>query len=461
MTKLPFVSTRFFVPSEWVEQETLDLLLTVQPRGREGENPPAPIPIYDDESYEGYIGVPIDWGLRVYGDRELYDDRTVNGTSFNPPLRPDPYHPSVHDPEAQKTFMEDMLDATDAHYTVLAQAATGTGKTVVALRTAAELGKSTLVIVPTKVIARQWVDAAVNLLGMDRKDIGMVSGAKCPYDKPLCVGTVRSVSSKDYPTEFYHAFGLVIWDEVHRYASPKWSATLYMFPSAHKLALSATVGKRKDQADAVYLHQFGDSRVTSASEALPCKVHVMKYTASGRVYSGDDRHYALKALQNDDTRNLLLLKLMSSLYSHGRNVLAVGESIGHIEGLVGSLIDMGVPKGDVGQFTAQHTTEKGTRAPTDTEYLDWCKRVPRIVLGTYGMLKEGADVPRWDAGVELTPRTEATQLLGRVRRPFENKASALWYSILDARFGMFHGFLKSRQRDYYADPQITVIRHDN
>lgn len=459
MTKTPFISTRFFVPDEWVSQTVLETQLLVYPQSRRDDEPKPPIPLYDAESYPGYIGLPIDWGIRTYGHRAEIEDRTVRGRAFDPPSRPDPFHPNVLDPHAQQQFMDDMLDALDEDYAVMAVAPPGSGKTVVGLNTAAELGRSTLIIAPLQRIANQWIKGAQDFLGMKRSEIGLVQGPKCEYDRRLCVGIINSITAKDYPPEFYHAFGTVIWDEVHRFGSQRFSQSIAMFPAAYKIAMTATPDERKDGAADVYLRYFGKGQVVSTSASLPCKVHVLRYTKKGDIFGEDDHNVALQCLTRDRVRNELLVRIILKLYEHGRTILGMGESIDHIEMIGQMLKERGIPDAEVGQFTGEHTDERGIRVKTGDDYLDWCKEKPRIILATKGMMKLGVDVPRLDAGVELTPLADATQALGRVRRPLEGKEQALWYSILDTRFGMYYGFYQARKKDYREDDQIRVIEH--
>lgn len=459
MTKQPFISTRLFVPDEWVSQTVLETQLLVYPQSKRDDEPKPPIPLYDVESYAGYIGLPIDWGIRTYGDRMDIEDRTVQGRAFDPPERPDPNHPSVLDPEAQAQFMKDLLYAMEDDYAVLAVAPPGSGKTVVGLNTAAELGRSTLVIAPLQRIADQWIKGAQQFLGLKRSEIGIIQGPKCEYDKRFCVGIINSISTKDYPMEFYHAFGTVIWDEVHRFGSQKFSQSVAMFPSAYKLAMTATPDGRKDGAQDVYLKYFGRGQVVSDTASLPCKVHVMRYTKKGAIFGEDDHTTALKCLTRDRVRNEYLVRIILKLYEHNRTILGLGESIDHIEMIGEMLREKGIPDGEIGQFTGEHTDERGIRVKTSDDYLDWCKEKPRIILATTGMMKLGVDVPRLDAGVELTPLSDATQALGRVRRPLEGKGTALWYSLIDTRFGMYYGFYQARKKEYRADPQIKVIEH--
>ena len=46
----------------------------------------------------------------------------------------------------------------------------------------------------------------------------------------------------------------------------------------------------------------------------------------------------------------------------------------------------------------------------------------------------GVDVPWLDAGIDLTPRTEPEQVLGRVRRQYDGKKMAHWFSPVDKGF---------------------------
>lgn len=459
MSKKPFISTRLFVPDTWVDEVTIKTQLTIYPKVRHGDEPRDPIPVYDMDSYPGYIGVPISWGMKVYGNREEVEDRTVLGRAFDPPERPDPNHPSVREPDAQARFMDEMLDANVDHYSSLGVAPPGTGKTVVGLNTAAELGRSTLVIVPLQRLAKQWIETAVNVLGMKRSEIGIVQGPKCQYDKKLCIGIINSVAKKEYDPEFYHAFGTVIWDELHKYGSQMFSNSIAMFPARYKIGLTATPEARKDGTAPVYMTYFGGNQVTSEATSVPAKVHVMRYKKTGRIFGDDDRNLMLRCLQSDHVRNDVLTRIMCQLYDHGRNILGIGHSVDHIEYLIECLVEAGVPRGDIGQFTAEHNLEDGTRKKTSDEYLDWCKETPAILLATTQMMTLGVDVPRLDAGLELTPRTDGIQPLGRVRRPYPDKEMALWYSLVDTRFGMLQGYYKARKKEWREDPQIKVIEH--
>ena len=80
--------------------------------------------------------------------------------------------------------------------------------------------------------------------------------------------------------------------------------------------------------------------------------------------------------------------------------------------------------------------------------LDRIKRESLIIFATYGMMKEGQDVPRLNAGIDATPRSDGEQAIGRVRRPYTGAPNAVWYTIKDQGHPVLARWSKSRIRDY-------------
>lgn len=68
--------------------------------------------------------------------------------------------------------------------------------------------------------------------------------------------------------------------------------------------------------------------------------------------------------------------------------------------------------------------------PSKEEY-QWIEDEAQIVLATYGIFKEGIDVSRLDWGIELSPRKDVTQAVGRVLRIKKGKKTPAWYTIVD------------------------------
>ena len=73
----------------------------------------------------------------------------------------------------------------------------------------------------------------------------------------------------------------------------------------------------------------------------------------------------------------------------------------------------------------------------------------QLIFATYGMIKEGVDIPRLDGGIDATPRSDATQLIGRLRRPHVGKKSpALWVTLVDANCDRSLRYYQQRLVEY-------------
>ena len=74
----------------------------------------------------------------------------------------------------------------------------------------------------------------------------------------------------------------------------------------------------------------------------------------------------------------------------------------------------------------------------------------KILFATYGLAKEGLDIPRLDRLILASPhRDKATiiQAIGRIERKFENKSEPICYDLVDP-IQYFEGMYKSRKSFY-------------
>jgi len=74
----------------------------------------------------------------------------------------------------------------------------------------------------------------------------------------------------------------------------------------------------------------------------------------------------------------------------------------------------------------------------------------KVLFATYGLAKEGLDIPRLDRLVFASPhRDKATiiQSVGRIERKFENKVEPMCYDLVDP-IQYFENMYKSRKRFY-------------
>jgi superfamily II DNA or RNA helicase len=437
--------------------------LTFTPRrfGRQDTKVREPIAMYDDRSHPGYIGVPREWGLDTYPDVEIEDRRSF-GHPFAAPRLPSPDHPAVLDPVAQRRFMDEMLAMLEEFQSGGAHAGTGTGKTVVALRTAAKLGRTTLIIVHLERLMNQWVKEIHEKLGVPLDRIGIVQGEKCQFEgKDVVVAMVPSLCSRRYPDEFYRWPGTVIYDEAHKMGSAEFARSVVMFPAVYKLALSAT-WNRKDGGHIIFEVHVGPVRVVSEAEALPMDVYVVDYNAGKRVSAGGKNAHATLALllARDNRRNEMIARQLVIAYQRGRTMLAVSDRTEQLQMIRNRVIALGVPEEETGLFVSQKYVmiddpqakggKRKSKSKIDPAELARAQSKGRLIFATYGMMTEGIDIPRLDGGMDLTPRGQATQLVGRIRRPLPGKRRPIWMTIRDTCSVMALGYFKARLKDYLS-----------
>ncbi len=111
---------------------------------------------------------------------------------------------------------------------------TGAGKSWVALKIMEEIGKSTLIVLPTIALMNQWYDLLCNSFGLE---VGILGGG---YHE------VRDVTVTTYDSAYRHIdhygdrFGLLIFDEVHHLPSQTYTHIAEMSLAPHRLGLTAT-----------------------------------------------------------------------------------------------------------------------------------------------------------------------------------------------------------------------------
>lgn len=427
--------------------------------------------LYNDRRDQKMIGVPQYFGRQKYHYLDVVDQTSPGEEMTGVTRLPDPDHPSVLEPERQAAFMEEMESVAREQRFFMAVAPAGSGKTVTGLRTAAVLGRKTLVVVHTKRIRDQWIEGAQAHLGMPRERIGEVGDGRCVWrDRDLVVAMVQTLSRspRKLDDELYESFGTMIVDEVHKIGAPIFSQVAWQFPAAVRFGLTAT-DKRKDQGDKVYRWHLGPVMVRSQQTNLPIEVWPVHYDAGNFRIWGDTHSARMKCLTLDRRRNTLVARIVQKMYNGGRQTIVVSESIEHLQALMGICRELGVPEQDMGQFTDKvyYSDEVETEGRVQqvrkyrhqpTNRLKTILDERQVVFATYGMMKEGVDVPRLDAGIDATPRSDAEQLVGRIRRPFAGKkAPVIWVTPVDARCDRALRYYQHRLLDY--DRSGAEVKH--
>lgn len=392
------------------------------------------------------IGLPIDWAVEnIPGAADgALTDSTSRGKRIEIPRLPDPLHPKA--PPGQDKFFEDINHQTRFHFTCLAQAGTGSGKTVAALNAIGHARLTALAIVPNIGLAYQWKEEAVRHLGFSPEDVGIVGdGFEQWEDRKLVVAVINSVVMRSLDHRFYNRFGVVVWDEAHRLGAQEFSKSMALFPARYKLAMTATPDRRDGMSEVIF-NYFGKPSAIAKAPALATTCWCIRFPLIGNIdwlkrCRNDVR--PMKWLSGLEKRNEMLVNLIFDLYQRDRQIIVMSRFIAHLEVLHDLCVKRGIPREVMGPYTGKWRGKKLGKG-----YLDKVKAEAQIQFASYSKAKEGYDCPRLDAGVEATPVADNVQGIGRIRRPLQDKKKPLWFTILDLNTILFDRYSKARLRGF-------------
>ena len=337
------------------------------------------------------------------------------------------------------------------------------GKTVSFLDASLVRGRATFVMVHLERLMHQWKKVLMTILNVPEDKIAWVQQDQCDWQgKDFGIGLYHSLVARDYGQGFYDHWGTLGCDEVHKVGSAHFAPVAPLFLADVKVGLSATMG-RKDRGDKVFIYHLGPIRVKSTAEYLPMDVHVMRYKAGGKLW-GTDITTRFKCLAADPVRNRKLAKLIAKAYERNRQGLIVSLSIEHLQELMKiTHEEFGVPYRAMGRFFGQvhlgtrderdkfgNRVKKKLRKKRSASELEAVMENAQLIFATYGMMTEGIDIPRLDWGLDVLPQGKATQITGRIRRPFDGKDKAVWITPVDEECAFSQKMFLGRCKDYRA-----------
>ena len=345
----------------------------------------------------------------------------------------------------------------------------GCGKTVLALKIAAELKVKTLIVVHKSFLQNQWYDRIQEFT--DAK-VGLIRQKKVDVEgKDIVVGMLQSIAMINYDLEIFNDFQLIICDEVHHFASRVFSQALYKIGSKYTLGLSATPNRSDGLTKVLYwylgnimykLEREGDKRVF---------VKVFNYTTEDPNYKEKKTWVKGKgmkanppkmvtALQKVKHRNTFIINILKTvMVQDERKILVLSDRIDHLMDMK-KLLDSEIAKL---VFTEDIEKDEITTA----YYIGKMKEYERvdavkadIIFATYAMAAEGLDIPTLNTLLFATPKKNVIQCVGRILRKQskEGDVSPLVIDILD-NYSVFENQGKKRVQ-YYTSKKYTIEHYN-
>ena len=343
-------------------------------------------------------------------------------------------------------------------------ARTGSGKTVMALDIVCRLRRSTLVVIPKTDLIDQWRDRILEHTTIKPDEIGLIQQGVCDVEgKKIVLGMLHSLAIDDgrYPDWIFDAFGLTVFDEVHRVAASTLSVVAGLFNSKLRLGLSATP-YRIDGKDKTIQAHIGEVRVRTEAGTMTPVVGLYSSpwkppTTDGYTpifYEAGKTMHVEKSIAHDKARNDLLMRLIMTGYKKGRRTVIFSSLVLHLQNLLDRAIEAGADPKDTALYISS-TVGGGSRAKEkERERAKAC----RLIFSTYGMMGEGTDIPWLDCCILATPRAHVKQAAGRILREFPDKPAPAILDIVDDDGGIFRGYSYSRKA-YYKELGAKVIQY--
>jgi superfamily II DNA or RNA helicase len=352
---------------------------------------------------------------------------------------------------------------------------TGAGKTAVAIRAIERVGRSTLVVVPTLALLKQWYSILSDSFGAS-VTVGLLGGG---YHEvaPLTVTT--------YDSAYIHAerygdrFALAVYDEVHHLPAPKNAMISRMLLAPYSLGLTATP-ERPDGGHELLPDLVGPIVYRRSPEELagtylapfelvriPVELTAQErfdYAQADAVYRDFLSKHRLPMRSPEDWQRFILVAATS--HSGGREALLAARRRREIqEGAmrkVATLETLLRRHWDDRVIVFAKSVEEvyslsrkflipavtyETPARERKEILDRFREGRYRAIVASDVLNEGVDVP--DAGVAIilagsASRREYVQRLGRILRPREGKRAIL-YELVTAETGEVHAARRRRE----------------
>ncbi|MFC2823666.1 MAG: DEAD/DEAH box helicase family protein [Lacticaseibacillus rhamnosus] len=254
-------------------------------------------------------------------------------------------------PNQQKAFA-----AMTANPTGLLVARTGFGKTVIAVRLIAYFAVSTLILVPNKTLAEQWIASLKDFLTIQdqpvvheftpsgrkrhKEPIGTYFGVKKNPSGLIDVATIQAVGKLPDKQEFLNRYGMVISDEAHHNAAVTFDDVIRQVRSKYLYGLSATP-QRRDGQDPILGLRFGPIRfktevvdpkyLETVQRTVIPRLTNLGMTTMEILQNGFSENQT--AMMNDPDRDQLILRDIRHCLKDGRHILVLTRRREHVDQL--------------------------------------------------------------------------------------------------------------------------------
>jgi len=324
----------------------------------------------------------------------------------------------------------------------------GFGKTIMAIYIACYFKKKTLFISHKDFLNEQFINS-IKLFVPNAK-IGKIKQNIIDIDnKDIVIATLQSLAIRDYDSNIFNDFGLVIIDECHHIASEVFSRAFRKMNIRITLGLSATLN-RKDGLRRVFEWYLGKSVYKIKTNTSDCEmiinlhkyfVHDLNYSYIKMMYNGKPNIVAsINNICSYKPRTLFIINLLKDILINEpeRKILILSERKNQLKDMEEMIINDNI---------ASYGYYIGGMKMSDLDI----SATKQIILATYQMSSEGLNIPTLNTVILASPIGDIQQSVGRILREkkSERKYTPLCIDIYDD-FSLFK-YKGNKRINYYKN----------
>lgn len=338
-------------------------------------------------------------------------------------------------------YQQPAVEAMTAASCGILQSPCGSGKTQMGIALAARIARKALWITHTQDLLTQSLDRASQYF--PRETLGTITAGKVHIGSHMTFATVQTLCKLDLD-RYRDSWDVIIVDECHRLAGTPTQVTMFYkvmnsLAARYKYGLSATVHRSDGMIQSTFavlgpvIYQVPEEAVADKT----MKVRVLRReTGVKAALSCLDTDGTLKYnslleyLAENQERNEAIVRDLSSQRGHA--CLVLSSRLAHLKALKERLPDEMQKRAVMidGQMTSKRGRQQREQAIEDM-------RAGRkdILFASFGLAKEGLDIPRLDRLFLVMPQKDyavVTQSIGRIARVADGKADAVCYDYVDA-----------------------------
>lgn len=338
-------------------------------------------------------------------------------------------------------YQQPAVEAMMAASCGILQSPCGSGKTQMGIALAAKLSRKTLWITHTQDLLTQSLDRAAQYF--PREVLGTITAGKVHIGSHMTFATVQTLCKLDLD-RYRHSWDVIIVDECHRLAGTPTQVTMFYkvmnsLAARYKYGLSATVHRSDGMIKSTFavlgpvVYQVPDAAVAEKT----MRVRIVRRDTDIKTdrccldTDGTLKYNSLlEYLSGSRERNQVIVKDLVSQAGHAGLVLS--SRLAHLKTIM-EMLPAELRERSV-MIDGQMTSKRG-RQQREQAIEDMRAGRKDILFASFGLAKEGLDIPRLDRLYLVAPQKDyavVTQSIGRIARVFPGKEDAVCYDYVDA-----------------------------